>query len=165
MPLSWLCACEQAPTPATTSPHIAAQRKTSSEAKTPFRCAPLKKLRMVKYGFSARRAVFLLTMYVMALKETRMIGGYFYLGACSQGKRAAYHLIRTVSPTHTDVRVFMVFVKIKTQEFSRAPFKRTKAGLEQNRSRTSSEQKPDFKRTKSKLHLDKNQSETKMKPD
>jgi hypothetical protein len=98
---------------------------------------------MVKYGFSARRAVFLLTMYVMALKETKMRGGYFYLGAFSQGKRATSHLIRTVSPTHTDVRVFMVFVKIKTREFSRAPFKRTRSGLQVNKSRTSPRQKPE----------------------
>jgi hypothetical protein len=33
LPLSWLCACEQAPAPATTSPHIAPQRRTSSEEK------------------------------------------------------------------------------------------------------------------------------------
>jgi len=56
--LSWLCACEQAPAQATTSPHIATQRKTSSEAKTPLRCAPLKKLRNAKNGFLARRAMF-----------------------------------------------------------------------------------------------------------
>ncbi len=32
--LSWLYACEQAHAQATTSPHVAVQRKTSSEAKT-----------------------------------------------------------------------------------------------------------------------------------
>ena len=41
--LSWLCASEQAPAQATTSPHVAMQRKTSAEAKTPLRYAPLKK--------------------------------------------------------------------------------------------------------------------------
>ena len=35
---------------------------------------------------------------------------YFYLGACSQGKIVTSYLMRTISPTHTDVRVFMVFV-------------------------------------------------------
>jgi len=35
VPLSWLCASEQAPALATTSPHIAPQRKTSSEEKPP----------------------------------------------------------------------------------------------------------------------------------
>jgi len=39
-----------------------------------------------------------------------MRGGYFYLGACSQGKIATTHLVRTVSPTHTEGSVFMVFV-------------------------------------------------------
>ena len=64
---------------------------------------------MDKYGFSARRAMFLLTKYVMSL-ETKIRGGYFYLEARSQGKKVTLNLIRTVSPTHTDVRVFRVFV-------------------------------------------------------
>ena len=32
------------------------------------------------------KAVFLLTKYVTALQETKMRGGYFYLGACTQEK-------------------------------------------------------------------------------
>jgi len=60
VPISWFYACEQAPAQTTTSPHIAPQRKTSSEAKTPLRCAPLKKLRTARNGFSAQRARFLL---------------------------------------------------------------------------------------------------------
>ena len=37
-----------------------------------------------------------------------MRGGYFYLEACSQGKIDASYLVRTVSPEHTEVRVFRV---------------------------------------------------------
>ena len=33
--MPWLCVCEQAPTQALTSPLVASQQKTSSEAKTP----------------------------------------------------------------------------------------------------------------------------------
>ena len=40
-----------------------------------------------------------------------MRGRYFYLGACTQGKIDTFHLVRTESPTHTEVRVFIVFVK------------------------------------------------------
>ena len=93
-----------------------------------------------------------------------MRGSCFYLGACSQGKIATSNLVRTVSPTHTDVRVFMVFVKIKTREFSRAPFKRTRSGLQVNKSRTSPRQKPDSKSTKSKLKQKKNQTQTEEDP-
>ena len=39
-----------------------------------------------------------------------MRGVYFYLGACSQGKIGDSYLVRTVSPTHTEVSVFVVFV-------------------------------------------------------
>ncbi len=39
-------------------------------------------------------------------KDGRQI---FYLGACTQGKIDASHLVRTVSPTHTEVSVFQVF--------------------------------------------------------
>ena len=42
-----------------------------------------------------------------------MRGRYFYLGACTQGKIYASHLIRAVSPKHTEVRVFKVFVSKK----------------------------------------------------
>lgn len=38
-----------------------------------------------------------------------MRGGYSYLGACTQGRIGASHLVRTVSPTYS-VRVFLVFV-------------------------------------------------------
>jgi hypothetical protein len=44
-------------------------------------------------------------------------GGYFYPGACSRGKIATLNLARTESPTHTEVRVFMVFVqKLQSQQ-------------------------------------------------
>ena len=56
--------------------------------------------------------MFLLTKYVMSLQETKMRGGYSYLKACLQGRIGASHLIRTVSPIHTKVRVFPVFVNI-----------------------------------------------------
>ena len=55
--------------------------------------------------------MFLLTKYVMALQEAKMRGGCFYLGARTQGKTDAFPLVRTVSPIHTEVRVFVVFVK------------------------------------------------------
>jgi hypothetical protein len=55
-----------------------------------------------------------------------MKGGYFYLGACSQGKIATSHLVRNVSPTHTEVRVFLVFVKIQTQGIAGEPYFRRK---------------------------------------
>jgi hypothetical protein len=55
-----------------------------------------------------------------------MKGGYFYLGACSQGKIATSHLVRTVGPTHTEVRVFLVFVKIQTQGIAGEPYFRRK---------------------------------------
>ena len=58
--------------------------------------------------FRTEGPMFLLTKYVMAVAQDE--GGYFYLGARSQGKIDAYHLIRTVSPAHTEVRVFLVFV-------------------------------------------------------
>ena len=51
---------------------------------------------------------FLLTKYVKAVAQDE--GGYFYLGARSQGKIDDSYLARTVSPTHTEVRVFKVFV-------------------------------------------------------
>ena len=54
--------------------------------------------------------VFLLTKYVWLCQESKMRGGYFYLGARSQGKIDDSYLARTVSPTHTEVRVFKVFV-------------------------------------------------------
>ena len=38
--------------------------------------------------------------------------------ACFQGKIDALHLVRAVSPTHTEVRVFKVFVLIKTQNLA-----------------------------------------------
>ena len=60
--------------------------------------------------FRLEKPVFLLTKYVMAL-EPKMRGGYFYPGAISRGKIATLNLVRTVSPTHTEVRVFMVLVK------------------------------------------------------
>ena len=41
--LSWICASEQAPAQTTASTHIASQRKTSTEEKTPLRYATLKK--------------------------------------------------------------------------------------------------------------------------
>ena len=41
-----------------------------------------------------------------------MEGSYFYLGACTQGKIDALYLVRAASPTHTEVRVFEVFVFI-----------------------------------------------------
>jgi hypothetical protein len=47
-----------------------------------------------------------------------MGGRYFYLGACTQGKIYASHLVRTESPTHTEVRIFLIFVKNKTQSFT-----------------------------------------------
>ena len=61
-----------------------------------------------RFCFLARRAVFLLTKDVMSLAQDERL--YFYLGACSQGKIDAPHLVRTVSPAHTEVRVFRVFV-------------------------------------------------------
>jgi hypothetical protein len=39
-----------------------------------------------------------------------MKGSYFYLDACIQGKIEALDLVRAASPTHTEVRVFKVFV-------------------------------------------------------
>ena len=45
--------------------------------------------------------LFLLTLYVASLQETKMRGVYFYLGACTQGKIGASHLVRTASPPHT----------------------------------------------------------------
>jgi hypothetical protein len=44
-------------------------------------------------------------------QEPKMRGSHFYLGARTQGKIDAFHLVRTESPTHTEVRVFPVFVK------------------------------------------------------
>ena len=71
--------------------------------------------------------MFLLTKYVMALQEAKMRGGYFYLGACTQGKIDAFHLVRTVSPTHTEVSVFLVFVYIYLLP-SKEPRNQGKAG-------------------------------------
>ncbi len=56
-----------------------------------------------------------------------MEGRYFYLGACSQGKIDAFHLVRTISPTHTEVRVFLVFVYIYLLP-SKEPRNQGKAG-------------------------------------
>ena len=42
-----------------------------------------------------------------------MRGSHFYLGARNQGKIDTFHLVRTESPTHTEVRVLMVFVNNK----------------------------------------------------
>ncbi len=42
-------------------------------------------------------------------KDSRWI---FYPGACSRGKISTLNLVRTESPTHTEMRVFLVFVKI-----------------------------------------------------
>ena len=54
--------------------------------------------------------MFLLTKYVMALaKDERWI---FLSGSLLTRKKDAFHLVRTVSPTYTEVRVFMVFVNI-----------------------------------------------------
>ena len=50
--------------------------------------------------------VFLLMSVCDVSEETKMKGRCFYLGACTQGKTDAFHLVRTASPTHTDVRVF-----------------------------------------------------------
>ena len=54
--------------------------------------------------------MFLLTLYVTALKETKMEGGYFYLGACTQGKIYAFHRKRAVKPDTYIVSVISVFV-------------------------------------------------------
>jgi hypothetical protein len=44
-------------------------------------------------------------------QETKMQGDYFYLGACTQGKTDALHLVRTVSPAQTEGSVISVFVE------------------------------------------------------
>ena len=61
--------------------------------------------------FRLEKPMFLLTKYVKALKEKKMRGGDCYPRACSRGKINTFHLVRTVSPTHTEMRVFTVFVK------------------------------------------------------
>jgi len=48
-------------------------------------------------------------------EETKIKGRYFYLGTRTQGKISAFQLVKTASPTHTDVSVIWVFVKIKTR--------------------------------------------------
>ena len=47
-------------------------------------------------------------------QEPKMRGSNFYQGACTQGKIDIFHLVRTESPTHAEVRVFPVFVNNNT---------------------------------------------------
>jgi len=74
---------------------------------------------MDKYGFSAQRAMFLLTKVCDgSAKRQRFEVDIFICEllrqaqheSCSQGKIVTFNRIRTVSPTHTDVSVFRVFV-------------------------------------------------------
>jgi hypothetical protein len=60
--------------------------------------------------FRLEKPGFLLTKYVMALEETEIQGIYFFLNASIQIKINVLNLVRTVSPTHTEVRVLLVGV-------------------------------------------------------
>ena len=46
----------------------------------------------------------------------------FYPGACSRGKTFTLNLVRTESPTHTEVRVFPVFFILPAEIFSLRKF-------------------------------------------
>ena len=73
---------------------------------------------MLKISFLARRAMFLLTKVCDgSAKRHRFEVDIFIWGACSQGKIVTLNLIRTVSPTHTEVRVFDVFVNKRNLYF------------------------------------------------
>ena len=56
--MSWLCACEQAPVTSPAIPTRCFATKDIYRGKTPFRYAPLKKLRTAEIGFLARSAGF-----------------------------------------------------------------------------------------------------------
>ena len=64
----------------------------------------------IKRFFSPKGDVFAHKVCDCSGKRQRFEVGIFICELASQGKIVTLNLIRTVSPTHTDVRVFMVFV-------------------------------------------------------
>ena len=74
---------------------------------------------MLKISFLARRAMFLLTKVCDGSAKRHRFEVDIFIWellrqaqheSCSQGKIVTLNRIRTVSPTHSEVRVFKVFI-------------------------------------------------------